>query len=155
MESCAISQRATVLGQKWWVLAVCLVRAAGHRPCSVPLSSMPLGIVVVGVCCCRRCHGSSLSLLCCRLATPCAIVHHHCTVMPLSRRWIRCRCLPPLSLLCRRHLPPLSLLHHLRCCTVRHCCRGAIGCHRRTIFASPGPPLSPLGIAMPCTRHQW
>ena len=36
-----------VLGQKWWVLAVCLVWAAGHCPCSVLLSSMPLGIVVV------------------------------------------------------------------------------------------------------------
>ena len=140
MKSCAISRRVTVLGRKQWALAVCLVRAAGHRPCSAPLSGMPLGIVVVvvvGVRCrrrhrCRRrrtvrcryrtapavvvapclpavplaivarCRrhrhaSSSSSSLRRRLAAPRAIVHRRCTVVPLSRRWIRrCR-LPPSS----------------------------------------------------------
>ena len=61
--------------------------------------------------------------------------------MPLSRRWIRRRCLPPSSLLRR--------LHHR---IVRHCRRGAIGRRHRTIFASPGLLPSPLGIAVPCTH---
>ena len=163
-----------------------MVRAAGHRPCSVPLSGMPLGIivVVVSVRCCRHrrtvrccyrtvrccyrtapavviachrrcCHASSSFSLCCHLAAPRAIVHRRCTVVPLSCCWIRCRCLPPLSLLRRCHLPPLSLLHHLCRCAVGRCRCGAIGRHHCTVFASPGPPLLPLGIAMPCTCHQW
>ena len=82
MESCAISRRATVLGRKRWVLAVCLVRAAGHCPCSAPLSGMPLGIVVVVVCChCRHrtvhCHYRTMPAIIvalCLLAVPLAVV---------------------------------------------------------------------------------
>ena len=136
-----------------------MVRAAGHCPCSAPLSGMPLGIVIVGVCCrCRRCtmhccyHTAPAVVVApcllavplaviahhrCRhhLAAPRAVVHHRCTVMPLSRCWIRhCR------------LPPSSLLRHLRHRAVGH----RRHCH--TVFALPGLPPSPLGVAMPCTH---
>ena len=166
MKSCAISWRATVLGRKRWALAVCLVWAAGHCPCSAPLSGMPLGIIVVVIvvrCHCRcRCtlssssshrallllhrarrrrrHPSLSSSLRRRLAAPCAVVHRCCTVVLLSRCWIRCR-----------RLPPSSLLRRLRRRAVRCRCRGAIGCRRCTVFALPGPPPSPLGVSVPCT----
>ena len=80
-----------VLGQKWWALAVCLVQAAGHRPCSAPLSSMPLGIIIVVVahrhhhhCRTMHCHyrtTPAVIIALCPLAVPLAIVachHHHC-----------------------------------------------------------------------------
>ena len=89
----------------------------------------------------RRCRTPSSSSLRRHLAAPRAVVHRRCTVMPLSRRWIR-----------RRRLPPSSLLHRLRHRAVGHCRRRAIGRRRRTVFALPGPPPSPLGIAVPCTR---
>ena len=143
-----------------------MVRAAGHRPCSAPLSGMPLGIVVVvvGVCCrcCRhtvRCHYRTapavvvtpclpavpLAIVVRRhrrcLAAPHAIVHRRCTVVPLSRRWIR-----------RRRLPPSSLLRHLRRRAVGRRRHGATGRRRRFVFASPGLLPSLLGVAVPCTR---
>ena len=45
---------------------------------------------------------------------------------------------------------PSSLRHCLTALSCR-CRTAAIGCHRRTIFKSPGPLPSPLGIAVPCT----
>ena len=111
---------------------------AAFSPCPSPSSH---AVVVVTMRCRRRRHASSSLSLHCHLAAPRAVVHHRCTVMPLSRRWIhRCR-LPPSSLLCR-----------LCCRAVGRHCRGAIGRRRRTIFASPGLPPSPLGVAVPCTR---
>ena len=47
-----------------------------------------------------------------------------------------------------------GLQHRLRLRrrAVGRCRRGAIGRRRHTVFASPGPPPSPLGVAVPCTR---
>ena len=114
LKSCAISRRATVLGRKWWVLGdlrvVCLVRATGHRCCGATClralsssSSSPRAVVITqcavvvapcplavfsGIIACRRHHCHRLRCtLSCRLATPRAVVHRRCTVVPLS-----CRC---------------------------------------------------------------
>ena len=46
---------------------------------------------------------------------------------------------------------PSSLCHCLAALSCR-CRTAAIGCHCRTVFASPGPLPSPLGIAVPCAR---
>ena len=57
----------------------------------------------------------------------------------------RCRCR------CHRR----SIVVSLRCCAPSlhcHAVVAAIGHRRRTVFASPGPPPSPLGVAVPCTR---
>ena len=113
-------------GQPWpCPLAVSSgVVARRHRRCRIPM--------------CRRCLRCTLSR---RLTTPHAVVHRHCTVVPLSRCWIR-----------RHHLPPSSSLRrlHRRAVGCHRC--GAIGCRRRTVFALPGPPPSPLCIGVPCTR---
>ena len=126
MESCAISQRATVLGRKWWALAVCLVQAAGHRPCSVPLSGMPLGIVGVRCCCCCR------TVRCCYRTAPAVVVamhHRHrrsvvvsprpallCTVAALSCRCRTAGSAVVVSLRCRYCAVVISL--HCHYCTV-------------------------------------
>ena len=46
---------------------------------------------------------------------------------------------------------PSSLCRRLAALSCR-CRTAAIGCRRRTVFASPGPLPLPLGIAVPCTR---
>ena len=73
--------------------AVCLVQAAGHHPCSAPLSRMPSGIVIVViVAVCRRhhCH-------CC--AVPAVVV-----VMPLCTFVTLCPLAVPLGIIaCRCH----------------------------------------------------
>ena len=93
-----------------------------------------------------------------------AIGHHHCR---RRRHTVRCcyRTAPaiivtlcplavPLAVIacCRRHRHALLLLRRLRRHAVGRHHHGAIGHRRRTVFASPGLPLSPLGIAVPCTR---
>ena len=114
-----------------------------RAPCCrrMPSSSSPCIIIIVVTMHHRRCrHHASLSSLCHHLAVPRAVVHCRCTVVPLSCHWIR-HC----------HLPPSSLLHRLCHHAVRCHCHGAIGHRRRTIFTSPGPLPSLLGIAVPCT----
>ena len=131
-----------------------LSHRAHHRRCAVPSrhaprhrrtlsssSSSPCVVIVIAMRRHRHRHASSSSSLHRCLAVPRAVVHRRCTVVPLLRCWI-CRC----------RLPPSSLLCHLRRRTVRCRHHGAIGCRRRTVFALLGPPPSPLGIAMPCTR---
>ena len=83
-------------------------------------------------------------------SSPCVVV----VVAPSSsRRAPRC-CAPLLH--CRAVVtpldPPSSLLRRLRHRAVGRRRRGAIGHRRRTVFASLGPPPSPLGVAMPCTH---
>ena len=126
------------------LLSPCVVVVVAMRCCCCRHALLLLSpCVVVVVAMRRRCchHALLLSSLCRRLAVPHAIVHRRCTVMPLSRRWICCRRLPPSLLLC-----------HLRHRAVGRRHRGATGHRRHTVFASLGLPLSLLGIAMPCTR---
>ena len=99
--------------------ALSLSHRARRRRRAVPLA-------VVGRRRHRR-HASSSSSLRRRLAAPRAVVHRRCTVVPLSRRWIRRRRLPLSSLLCRLRRRAVGR---------RRC--GAIGRRRRTVFASPG-----------------
>ena len=106
-----------VLGRKRWALAVCLVQAAGHCPCRVPLSGMPLGIVVVvvGVHC--RCHRRTVR--CCYRTMP-AVVSPCLPAVPLAVVARRCRCRHALSLslLCRRLAAPRAPRH---CAPSLHC----------------------------------
>ena len=158
MKSCAISRRATVLGWKRWALAVCLVQAAGHRPCSAPLSGMPLGIVVVVVV---------------DVVAPCAVViaprppsssrrafplcpspsSHAVVVIAIRRRRHRrsvvvSPCPAPLctiaALSCRCRTAGSAVvvsLRRLRRRAVGRHRRGATGRRCRFVFASPGLPL--------------
>ena len=86
--------------------------------------------------------------------SPCVVVSPRpallCTVAALSCHCRAAGSAVVVSLRCR--LPPSSLLCRLHRRAVGCCRRGAIGRRRRTVFASPGPPPSPLGVAMPCTH---
>ena len=71
-----------------------MVRAAGHRPCSAPLSGMPLGIVVVVVVVrCRR----RRRTVHCRYRTAPAVVIAPCLLAVPSRRAPRRRRTPSSS----------------------------------------------------------
>ena len=147
MKSCAISRRATVLGWKRWALAVCLVRAAGHHPCSVLLSGMPLGIVVViiGVRCCHRCallllllsssssshRALSLSYCTrrhCRAVPSCCAPRRRCTLSLLSP----CIIVVVIALSSSRHAP-------------RHC---ALSLHCRAVVTPLDPPSSSPSVVI-------
>ena len=112
LKSHTISQRATVLGRKQWVLgdlqAVCLVRATGHRR-HMPSSSSSS----------RSVPSLSHHAGCCRAVPSCYVLwHHHTPSLSLSH--------PHASLSSSALLPLLPSCHAPCCCAPSLHCHAAV-----------------------------